>query len=123
MPLPSWPELALFMGLVLAAASQVIVISGHFPGGDRAESFRTPVGTAIIWGAVAVTAVTVVAALAFAYRAVPWYAAVIGGGLMILVAPLLLQPLPDRFVDGRPALLLLPAIALALAAVALALVG
>jgi hypothetical protein len=40
-----------------------------------------------------------------AWRYLPWYAAVIGGGGAILVAPLALQPLPDRFVDGAGALI------------------
>ncbi len=35
----------------------------------------------------------------------PWYLQVIGGGAMLLFAPLLLQPLPDSFVNGRRGLL------------------
>ena len=40
-----------------------------------------------------------------AWRLIPWYAAVIGGGLAILAAPLGLQQFSDRFVNGRAALL------------------
>ncbi|HEY6860178.1 MAG TPA: hypothetical protein VI358_10385 [Pseudolabrys sp.] len=36
---------------------------------------------------------------------IPWYAAVIGGGLAILAAPLVLQQFTDTFVDGRASLL------------------
>ena len=36
-----------------------------------------------------------------AWRLIPWYAAVISGGGGILVAPLVLQWFPDRFVDGK----------------------
>jgi hypothetical protein len=36
---------------------------------------------------------------------IPWYAAVIGGGLAILAAPLVLQNFTDRFVDGRGSLM------------------
>jgi hypothetical protein len=37
----------------------------------------------------------------FAWQHVPLPAAVIGGGAMVLFAPLLLQPFPDSFVNGR----------------------
>jgi hypothetical protein len=37
-------------------------------------------------------------------KMIPWYAAVIGGGLAILVAPMVLQLFSDRFVDGRASL-------------------
>jgi hypothetical protein len=36
---------------------------------------------------------------------IPWYAAVIGGGAAILLAPLALQAFPDRVVDGKIALI------------------
>ena len=45
------------------------------------------------------------AGLASAWRLIPWYATVIGGGLAILAAPLGLQQFSDRFVNGRAALL------------------
>ena len=40
-----------------------------------------------------------------ALRLTSWYAAIIGGGLSLLVAPLVLRWFPDRFVDGPGALL------------------
>ena len=49
------------------------------------------------------------------WQLIPWYAAVIGGGLAILAAPLVLQQFPDRFVDGRAALLSFAAAGIALA--------
>jgi hypothetical protein len=49
---------------------------------------------------------------------VPLHAAVIGGGLMVLIAPLLLQPLPDSFVDGAGGLLMFAGLGLGLALVA-----
>jgi hypothetical protein len=39
----------------------------------------------------------------------PWHLQVIGGGAMLLFAPLLLQPLPDSFVNGRRGLLVFSA--------------
>ena len=56
------------------------------------------------------------AVLVLAWRALPWYATVIGGGAALLFAPLLLQPLPDSFVNGRRGLLVFAAGAIALAA-------
>jgi hypothetical protein len=36
-----------------------------------------------------------------AWRFMPWFAAVIAGGLAILIAPLALQYFSDEFIDGR----------------------
>jgi hypothetical protein len=55
-------------------------------------------------------------ALVLAWMALPWYATVIGGGAALLFAPLLLQPLPDSFVNGRRGLLVFAAGAVVLAA-------
>jgi hypothetical protein len=79
----------------------------------RAASFRanrTPalasgLGGIVLYGTIAVVITSLVVALLAAWRLIPWYAAVIGGGLAILVAPLVLQQFPDRFVDGRASLL------------------
>jgi hypothetical protein len=49
-----------------------------------------------------------------AWRLIPWYAAVIGGGAGVLVAPLVLQWFPDRFVDGKRGLMSFAAAALLL---------
>ena len=40
-----------------------------------------------------------------ALRFISWPSAIIGGGAAVLAAPLLLQGLPERFVDGRGALI------------------
>jgi hypothetical protein len=52
----------------------------------------------------AIAAAAVAAGLAAAWPALPWPAAVIGGGAMVLAAPLVLRVFSDRFVDGRGAL-------------------
>ena len=54
--------------------------------------------------------------LIFAWAVLPWYAVTIGGGAMLLVAPLLLQQFPDSFVDSARALLTFAAGALLVAA-------
>ena len=63
-----------------------------------------------------VTAGSVVAGIAATWMLVPWYAAVIGGGAAILLAPLVLQVFPDRMVDGKIALIGFAAAAAVLAA-------
>ena len=59
----------------------------------------------VLYGTITVAMTSLVVALLAAWRLVPWYAVVIGGGLAILAAPVVLQRFPDRFVDGRASLL------------------
>jgi hypothetical protein len=123
MSLPPLPELAVFMGLVLVLALYGLAASGHFPQEHRAASLRTAGGQVLLWGTLVLCAALAVAAFAFAWERVPIYAAVIGGGAMVLLAPLLLQPLPDSFVNGRRALLLFTGLAIGLGLMAKALIA
>ena len=118
MALPPLPELSLFMALVLVLSLYWLTLSGHFPEEHRSASFQGASGQAVLWGTMLLSALITLAALALAWFRVPLYAAVIGGGLMVLVAPLLLQPLPDSFVDGKRALLSFAAVGTALAMMA-----
>jgi hypothetical protein len=63
------------------------------------------IGAAILFGTIAAALASLLAALLAAWSLIPWYAAIIAGGLAILAAPLVLQQFPDRFVDGRASLL------------------
>jgi hypothetical protein len=94
--------LALFMALVLASALQGLAASGHFPRADQPASGVAPL---ILFGTIALVALSLAAGSMAALRLLPWYAAVISGGLSVLVAPPVLQAFPDRFVDGRGSLL------------------
>ena len=115
MALPPLPELSLFMALVLVLSLYWLTASGHFPEEHRAASLKTAGGQALLWGTMLIAALLTLAALSFAWARLPISAAVIGGGLMVLVAPLLLQPLPDSFVDGRRGLVIFVALGTALA--------
>ena len=115
MALPPLPELSLFMALVLVLSLYWLTASGHFPEEHRAASLKTAGGQALLWGTMIIAALLTLAALGFAWVHLPISAAVIGGGLMVLVAPLLLQPLPDSFVDGRRALVIFVALGAGLA--------
>ena len=112
--LPSWPELALFTAAVLVIAAFVITVAGQFPSEHRKPGFASPVGAAILWLAIAAVGASGLATIAFAWAALPWYAAVLGAGLMILIAPYILHPLPDWFLNGRTGLVVLAALAVAL---------
>ena len=115
-PLPHVSMLLLFMANVLMLALYGLTVSGHFPAEHRAEHLRTGAGPLLLWATIAATAAAAVITLLFAWRLIPWYAAVIGGGAMLLFAPLLLRPFPDRFVNGRAGLAAFAAAAVAITA-------
>jgi len=95
----------LLMALVLAASLQGLAASGHFPRKCRMAGDSSVLEAVILWGSLALTIVSLVGGIAAALRLIPGYAVVIGGGLSLLAAPPVLQLFPDRFVDGRGALL------------------
>jgi len=118
MVLPPLPELVVFMALVLVLALYGLTVSGHFPAEHRAAALTTPAGSLLLWSTLVLCAVVTALALHFAWRHVPLSAAAIGGGAMLLLAPLLLQPLPDSFVNGRRGLLVFAGLALGLVLIA-----
>lgn len=103
------------MGSVLLAALYGLSVSGHFPAEFRPPKLQGTLGCLILWGTMAGAGLAALAALALAWRALPWYATVIGGGAVLLFAPSLLQRLPDTFVNGRRGLLVFAGSALVLA--------
>ncbi|MGB7101957.1 MAG: hypothetical protein WBD95_24730 [Xanthobacteraceae bacterium] len=105
--------LVLFMALILVASLHGLAASGHFPRAPRPST--SGVEPAILFGSMAVAIAGLASGIAAAVRFIPWYAAIIGGGLCILAAPLVLQRFPDRLVDGRGALLTFAAANVALA--------
>jgi hypothetical protein len=113
-----WPALAIFVALILSVSLYGLTVSGHFPSEHRGETLRTLTGAAVLWSTMLVCAAAAVYAVSFASRTLPWYVSVLGAGGAILIAPLLLQPMPDAFVNGRLGL-----IAFALAAVVFALLA
>jgi hypothetical protein len=115
MALPPLPQLALFMALVLVLSLYGLTVSGHFPEEHRADSLKTAGGKLLLWGTIALCAALAIAALAFAWQQLSLPAAIIAGGAMVLIAPLLLQPLPDSFVNGRRGLVTFTIIGVGLA--------
>jgi hypothetical protein len=97
--------LALFTALLLFVSLHVLAASGQFPRDHRAPALMSRAGAIVLYGTIAVAVISLLAAFFAAWRLIPWYAAVIGGGLAILAAPLILQQFTDRFVDGRASLM------------------
>jgi hypothetical protein len=111
---PPPDALAMFMGLVLVLALCGLTVSGHFPAEARDPRLQTTIGKVTLWATIAVALLVAIAAIVLAWRRLPLYAAIIGGGAMLLIAPQLLRPLPDSFVNGRRGLLVFAALGLAL---------
>jgi len=105
MPLTSIVPLAAFVALILLASLQALAASGHFPKSSRLPAIAQGSGPLVLWTSIVATAGCVVTGIAAAWLLIPWYAAVIGGGGAILLAPLVLQVFPDRIVDGKTALI------------------
>jgi hypothetical protein len=98
--LPHWPQLLLFVGVILLLALYGLTASGHFPSEFRGENLKGPAGAVTLWGSMVLAVLAAGAALASGWQHLTWYAAVIGGGAVLLFAPLLLRPFPDTFVNG-----------------------
>ena len=103
------------MACVLAVALYGLTASGHFPVEARSERLKSGWGALVLWGTLAITVLAALSLLLKSWWILPWYLQVIGGGAMLLFAPLLLQPLPDSFVDGRRGLIAFCAAATVLA--------
>jgi hypothetical protein len=110
-----WIELVLFMAAVALLALYGLTLSGHFPAEFRAPELRSGFGAMTMWTTIVAACLAAVIVLSVAWRVLPWYAVTIGGGGMLLAAPLLLRPFPDRFVNGRAGLVTFAAGATAVA--------
>jgi hypothetical protein len=95
-------SLVLFMALMLTLSVHGLAASGHFPRMPQSPAGPRPL---ILFGSVTVAVLCAVAGVVTAVRFIPWYAAIIGGGLALLCAPLVLQKFSDRFVDGGASLI------------------
>jgi hypothetical protein len=116
LPFEAILPLAFVTLLMLAAALHGLAALGHFPRSTRQQALRGVGGSIVLWGSIIVVVGSILVAIAATWWLIPWYAAVIGAGIAILTAPLLLQNFSDEFVDGRNALLCFAALALAFAA-------
>jgi hypothetical protein len=111
-----WGSLVLLMGTVLLVALYGLCASGHFPAEFRDARLQRGWGLGVLWATLIAVGLAAATALILGGRTLPWYFIVIGAGAVLLFAPLLLQSLPDSFVNGRRGLLVFAAGSLALAA-------
>ena len=105
LPVESLLPLVLVALLLFAASLYGLAALGHFPRAARQDALLRGSGPIVLWGTIAVVTLSVIVALVAAWWLIPWYAAIIAGGIAILVAPLMLQYFSDAFVDGQRALL------------------
>jgi hypothetical protein len=117
--LPDWPALVLFCGLVLAVTLYGLTLSVHFPSEQQRPSLKGVAGTAVLWSTAAVAIAATALAVRLGIGALPGSIAIIAAGATVLVAPLLLKPLPDRLIDDRGGLLLFAGLAALLALLSL----
>src|SRR3974390_2054191 len=103
-PIAAWLLLLLFSALLLALCLQGLAASGHFPYEHRSTVLRRGLGRMLLFGSIATAIMCLVVGVTVTWRYVPWYAAVIGGGGAILIAPLSFPSLPGRFVAGASGL-------------------
>ena len=95
-------------GPLLVFSLHILAASGQFPREHRAPALTSGVGGIVLYGTIAMAITSLLVAFFAAWRLIPWYAAVIGGGLAILAAPLVLQQFTDtlrrrpRFADEFP---------------------
>ncbi len=116
MTLP-WLELSLFMVAVLLLALYGLTVSGHFPFEARAAALRSGAGRAILWTTIGAACLAALIVLGVATGLLSGTSIIIGGGAMLLLAPLALRPFPDVFVNGPSGLITFAAGALAAAIV------
>ena len=105
LPVESLPPLVLVALLLFAASLYGLAALGHFPRAARQEALLRGSGPVVLWGTIVAVILSVLVAIIAAWWLIPWYAAIIAGGIAILLAPLMLQYFSDAFVDGRRALL------------------
>jgi hypothetical protein len=105
MTIGSAVSLALFAALILAVSLQLLSASGHFPLQARGPAMKGAAAGLLLWLSLAVTLAALITGALAAWEHLPWQGLIIAGGLAVLSAPVVLQQFPDRFVDGRSALL------------------
>jgi len=114
MSLQIWLGTLWFAALILVIALYALSASGQFPKEHRAFSLASGLGKFMLFGSILLTLLCFAGAVSIAWMKLPWYATVIGGGISLLIAPLILQAFPDSFVDGRSSLLTFSGVAILL---------
>ena len=101
----TWLDQLLFMTAVGLLALYGLAFSSHFPAEFRSPELKRGVGVAVLWGTSVAASLAVFVTFAIALRTLSWPGIIIGGGAMLLAAPLLLRPFHNSFVNGPMSLL------------------
>ena len=107
----SWISAAAFSLQVLVITLLFLCLSGHFPFAHQQPKLKELPGRLLMAASVLLGAISVAQVIGFANRQLPIPVAIICAGLALLVAPLVLQRLPESFVEGRRGLAALAALA------------
>ena len=108
--------LAAFAGSALVASAGVVLVSGFFPQRARAPHLQGVVATVLIWAALGATLLVAITALQSAATSLPWAMAVVAGGCAFLLAPFLIEPLPERLRDSKIGIIVYLAVSVAVLA-------
>jgi hypothetical protein len=93
-------QLLAFGLAVLLVCLFALTVSGMFPGEYRPRALRGPIGSALLFGSIAVTGALALHLVYFAVQHVAWPAAVIVGGLTLLASPFVHEVLPRGIQEG-----------------------
>jgi hypothetical protein len=102
-----WLKLSFYIVSVAFLALYGLTVSGHFPAELRTPQLKTGMGAAVLWTTLAAACLAAIIVVGVAPTVLHWTEIIIGGGAMLLAAPLLLRLFPDRFVDGSGGLVAL----------------
>ncbi len=107
-----------FQALLFFALAWMLVCFGSFlmagmlPLGAAPKEIRQPTGVLLLALNAALTLILAGFAIRLSYHDLRWTSVVIAGGSIFLLAPFLVQDLPDAIKNGRKGLLLLLALLL-----------
>src|SRR5262244_3986967 len=79
----SFTPLIVFAALLLVLSLHGLAVSGQFPREHRKPALVSGLGPAFLYGSISLAVASLGVALLAAWRLIPWYAAVIGGGFAI----------------------------------------
>ncbi len=94
-------DVLVFSGLVLAITLYGLVVAVYFPKQARTVEKRDWPTRALIGITIPIVALSTVHGFGFALSRLPGPIAIIGAGLAMLVAPVVLKRFTDTVVDGR----------------------
>lgn len=118
--MPEFGPALIFAAATLLSMVGVVVLSGHFPRRARQAPLSGTASEAALYGLVLSTLAVIAGAALLAVGALPWYAAIIIGGLAIVSGPLVEQRLPLSLRVSTKGIVLLILLELAAAAASFA---